>query len=482
MDWLGRASLDFHASSSPISFETQEDGPKTLLDVVKESTPACQLNPLLFNGHLQTCWTAVNKEAPPVHYRRRVFEAEHSSYTGSFVVDFYVPPGEAAPEEEADGSLPPRTAYFSAEELARLEARGSDDDRPMLVVLHGLSGGSHEVYLRHAIAPLLESGKWEACVVNSRGCAKSKITTGILYNARATWDTRQTVKWLRMTFPNRPLFGIGFSLGACILTNYLGEEGSNCQLKAAVACANPWNLEVSNNALKRTFMGHNLYSKVLGSEFLLSSDPLPLLNTSLNHVEERTNLGASRNEETRRDPRRGDQEIHRLRSGEDRRAHTSVRVRQGGAVQGLGVPDRERVLQGRVIRGRRHGNQDSLPGDQRDGRSGKSSSRSTPRHFAASFVLMARKQQISAEEALPYGEIRSNPYAVLCTTSMGGHLGWFEPGGGRWHSRPVARFMNYMAFEAKLDDIKTNATDNGKIYHAGAEFDPMRRKMDVPRE
>jgi hypothetical protein len=42
--------------------------------------------------------------------------------------------------------------------------------------------------------------------------------------------------------------------------------------------------------------------------------------------------------------------------------------------------------------------------------------------------------------------------------------------------------MNYMAFEAKLDNIKTNASANGKIYHAGAEFDPMRRKMAVPLE
>ncbi len=33
-------------------------------------------------------------------------------------------------------------------------------------------------------------------------------------------------------FPNRPLFGIGFSLGANIMTNYVGEEGANCPLKA----------------------------------------------------------------------------------------------------------------------------------------------------------------------------------------------------------------------------------------------------------
>lgn len=33
-----------------------------------------------------------------------------------------------------------------------------------------------------------------------------------------------------------------------------------------MACANPWNLELSNKALQRTFVGQNLYSRVLGSK------------------------------------------------------------------------------------------------------------------------------------------------------------------------------------------------------------------------
>jgi predicted alpha/beta-fold hydrolase len=82
----------------------------------------------------------------------------------------------------------------AARALDGLDARLSDN-KPMLIILHGLSGGSHEIYLRHAIAPLIEQGNWEICVVNSRGCAMSKITTGILYNARATWDVRQ-VSWV----------------------------------------------------------------------------------------------------------------------------------------------------------------------------------------------------------------------------------------------------------------------------------------------
>ena len=49
----------------------------------------------------------------------------------------------------------------------------------MLVTLHGLSGGSHEVYLSHVLRPIVDAG-WEAFVVNSRGCAKCKITSGVL--------------------------------------------------------------------------------------------------------------------------------------------------------------------------------------------------------------------------------------------------------------------------------------------------------------
>lgn len=119
------------------------------------------------------------------------------------------------PYEGEDVELPPRTTYYTDAEFDEI---GSLDTKPMLVTLHGLSGGSHEIYLRHVLQPMVEEG-WEACVVNSRGCAKSKITTGVLYNARATWDVRQVVRWLRKTFPNRPLFGIGYSLGANILVN-----------------------------------------------------------------------------------------------------------------------------------------------------------------------------------------------------------------------------------------------------------------------
>ena len=211
MEWLGRAKIEFVHSANPRKLKEKDGKETSLLDIVEKTTPTCQLNPLLFNGHVQTMWTATKPHGPPVYYKRKVFEADHKTYQGTFAVDFVV-----EPFEQQDFSLGRRTVNFTDEELGSL---GSIDDKPMLVILHGLSGGSHEVYLRHAIAPLIGEGGWEICVVNSRGCARSKITSGVLYNARATWDIRQMVKWLKKTFPNRPLFGLGFSLGANMLTN-----------------------------------------------------------------------------------------------------------------------------------------------------------------------------------------------------------------------------------------------------------------------
>jgi uncharacterized protein len=261
MEWLGHAKIAYTHAPHPVPLRRRDGHQVDLAALVRESTPHCHLNPLLFNGHLQTMWTASKQHGPRIHYKRRLFESD-GAYAGTFAVDFVDEPFH---DDEADPLLPPRTAYFSPEEMAELD-RGSDDSRPQLVILHGLSGGSHEIYLRHAIAPLVESGDWEICVVNSRGCAQSKITTGMLYNARATWDVRQVVKWMRKTFPNRPLFGLGFSLGANMLTNYCGEEGEDCLLRGAVVCSNPFNLEVANKALKRSFLGREVYQRAMGSK------------------------------------------------------------------------------------------------------------------------------------------------------------------------------------------------------------------------
>jgi len=208
---LGVSRIKYYHSLTSLPLKTKDGQSTTFVELCKSLMPPCHLNPFLFNGHLQTMWTVLKHQSVPIYYKRHIFDSEDAAFTGQFAVDFVT-----TANQDDDPSLPPRTTYFTEQEFHGL---GSLDNKPMLVLLHGLSGGSHELYLRHVLAPLIGDGGWEACVVNSRGCSMTKITSSILYNARATWDIRQTVKWLRKTYPNRPLFGSGFSLGANIITN-----------------------------------------------------------------------------------------------------------------------------------------------------------------------------------------------------------------------------------------------------------------------
>ncbi|CAI7621589.1 hypothetical protein N7533_013136 [Penicillium manginii] len=454
LSWLrpsGRVSF-YHAKDNRLLLtKVSKSGTKeqtSLVDICRDATPeSCNLNPFLFNGHLQTVWTTLKHDNVPVYYKRKMFESETPMFAGSYAIDFAVRPYDMPPSGELtdqarkytqpDG-LPPRTSFYSEEELSTLP---SDDTKPMLVLLHGLSGGSHEVYLRHILAPLVEDGAWEACVVNSRGCAQTKISTGVLYNARATWDVRQSVKWLRKNFPNRPLFGIGFSLGANILANYLGEEGEDCQLKAAVICASPWNLDIGSANLQSTFLGREAYSKTMGTNM--------------------KKLFKSHIEEISKNPRIDPEAVMSITYLHEFDRH-------------LQCPTWGYPTEGAYYR--------------------DASSTDAMLNIRIPFLcVQAEDDPIASYDALPFQEMAQTPYGVMVTTSWGGHLGWFEFGGARWFVKPVNNFLNKMAREidtnipgvvenpAKLPGQIASHPGPGKDVDAAPrpEFHPVLRKLDM---
>ncbi|KAK4889858.1 hypothetical protein LTR27_011371 [Elasticomyces elasticus] len=453
--WPGACNTTFTHSDDPLILPSRTGPARALPELCKDITPPCNLNPLLFNGHLQTCWTAVKFDGPPIHYKRRTFESETVGIEGHFTCDFVVAPPEPAGKTAKDGGpedeglredplgvghteLPPRTTYFTEQEY---ESLGSHDTKPLLITLHGLSGGSYEVYLRHVLAPLVEQtkdesslglsgGEWECLVINSRGCAGSKITNSILYNARATWDVRQVVKWCRQRWPNRPLFGIGYSLGANILTNYIGEEGSSCLLSAAVIVSNPWKLEVSSLALKRTWIGMNVYSAAMGKNmralFDLHREQI-LVNKSIS--EERIVKLKYLHE--------FDREVQCATWGYPTETAYYRDATSADSVLDIRIP---------------------------------------------TFVIHAKDDPIACDESVPYEEVRQNPYVVLCATSGGGHLSWFELGGGRWHAKPAVGFLNAMAREVDLSKIEPHAMPSYGPrggHKTPFAFEAMRRKMHM---
>lgn len=224
------------------------------------------VKPWLFTGDLQTMYFAAADYSKlfQVYYGRRLITFPDG---GSATADFTIPAPESKKEfdELAAKLLPedwpkqhPRTRFLTSEEL---ENQGSDDTQPLVVICHGLGGGSHEPIMRSLVEKLTKIDGFECVVLNSRGCSRSKLSTPELFNGLATDDLREFVKLLKKLYPNRPLFAVGFSFGATILANYLGEEGEKSEFSAAATLSNPWDMVDSSYRFPSRYLSRLLFQQ-----------------------------------------------------------------------------------------------------------------------------------------------------------------------------------------------------------------------------
>ncbi|KAJ7449786.1 Alpha/Beta hydrolase protein, partial [Mycena latifolia] len=158
-------------------------------------------------------------------------------------------------------------------DFAPVDSTKIGEDAPIIVVFHGLTGGSYESYVRSILAPAcraVEDGGlgYRAVVVNFRGCAGTPVTAPQLYSAGHTGvDIRQAIVYISQKFPRALLLGLGFSLGANVLTRYLAQEGEQSRLSSGCALACPWDLAKNNDGLRNSFMGR-FYSKAMATNLI----------------------------------------------------------------------------------------------------------------------------------------------------------------------------------------------------------------------
>ncbi|KAK9843739.1 hypothetical protein WJX81_004527 [Elliptochloris bilobata] len=136
---------------------------------------------------------------------------------------------------------------------------------PVLLVLHGLTGGSREGYCKLICAAAAAKG-WRAVVLNYRGCAGLPMTSPRCYSAAFTDDVHQAVCEVRQRFPGAPIVAAAYSLGAVILTKYLAEAdtghwpGEGSGIAGAALVSNPLCLHASSAALSRPWTLPYLYN------------------------------------------------------------------------------------------------------------------------------------------------------------------------------------------------------------------------------
>jgi len=123
----------------------------------------------------------------------------------------------------------------------------SNKKKPIVAIMPGLSSDNDVVYVLNLLIEAKKAGL-RPVVINYRGASNVELTNATLYCAGSVDDLRQPLEYIYDKYcggrgdgsgeiargQSTDLFLVGNSMGANIVANYVGEEGSQCFLKAAV--------------------------------------------------------------------------------------------------------------------------------------------------------------------------------------------------------------------------------------------------------
>ncbi len=123
---------------------------------------------------------------------------------------------------------------------------------PLVILLHGLTGSSQSGYIKGLQRVLLQQG-FRSAALNFRGCSGEYNRLARCYHSGETEDIHFLYQTLRQREPTTPIAAIGFSLGGNVLLKWLGEQGDQLSLFAAVAVSVPMVLSVCATRLDNGF-------------------------------------------------------------------------------------------------------------------------------------------------------------------------------------------------------------------------------------
>ncbi|NNL66879.1 MAG: alpha/beta fold hydrolase [Myxococcales bacterium] len=129
-------------------------------------------------------------------------------------------------------------------------AGGDGAGRPLVVLIHGLSGCEDSAYLQASAAHWNERGH-RALRLNLRGAGPSREHCRKQYHAGKTEDLAAALRGLPEGLDRDGLFLVGYSLGGNMLLKFLAEHGDAFPIVGAASVSAPIDLaESSRNFLR----------------------------------------------------------------------------------------------------------------------------------------------------------------------------------------------------------------------------------------
>jgi predicted alpha/beta-fold hydrolase len=194
---------------------------------VTGAAPAYRAPRWLPGGHAQTLYAALGAPRPRVAYRRERWDT---------------PDGD----------------FIDIDWLAGGAARA-----PLVVLFHGLEGGSRSHYALALMHVALGRG-WRGAVVHFRGCSGEPNRLARAYHSGDSAEIDWVLRRMRRLAGGPSLYAVGVSLGGNALLKWLGEQqqAAAAVITAAVAVSAPVDLAAAGDALDSGF------SRVYARHFL----------------------------------------------------------------------------------------------------------------------------------------------------------------------------------------------------------------------
>ena len=141
--------------------------------------------------------------------------------------------------------------------IAKLHRPAHAGRRPLVLLIHGLSGSEDSYYCRISAAHLLAAG-YPVMRANLRGAGPGRDFAKSTYHGGRSEDIAAIMSGLDPKLTRHGVVAVGYSLGGNVLLKYLAEAGAHAGLMAAVTVSAPIDLRATAHCItsKRNRLYH----------------------------------------------------------------------------------------------------------------------------------------------------------------------------------------------------------------------------------
>jgi len=197
------------------------------------------------NAILSKCPTILKaKFNPTIYLQHELLQTMFSSFVGSNC------PNLSYIIEEIDMKGGGHTSLAWAQHNGQY--KNNKQSKILMVVIPGLTGAAKDDYIKDLVSKLIEDGY--RCVVYQPRFNGGQLILPDEGHLDILSDFKATMEHIKEKEKDIKLFGIGHSYGANLLLNYLGTNDKNNHFIGAVSLANPYNLMLAENKMRRSIV------------------------------------------------------------------------------------------------------------------------------------------------------------------------------------------------------------------------------------